>query len=238
MPSSREPTDRELQRLVLQLVGAVIAVVLAAGIAITVTREERSATPTGGVGAAGEQANAIGPLDRADLAAYIAERSAVLDGLAGNRAAVVSFTRYLREDEVRALVEAEVLLVAGPGGDPSTLSGSLETWAEQQRKQANEEVANLEALLETTDQADFADTYREDIDRYRHLAGALDPKGALVYAAVVIASADELRALAGSDPVRLVDVGPSEQPPPEGAVRGLRPEETARAGEPPYRPVM
>lgn len=237
MPGSPEISDHEIQRVVLRLVGAVIAVVLAAGVTLALSRSEGGDEAGAGRLAPVPEVVAIGPANRVEVPAYVEDRAAVLDGLDGGRAAVVSFDRYLTEAEARARLQPEALLVAGAGGDPAVVTGPLEEWAAEERAYAASEVENLTRLLETTGEAEFVATYREDIARYRHLAETLDPAGPIVFGAVVVAGADELRRLAKVDGVRLVDVGPTDEVPDASGLRGLRPEEREWTGSPPYRPL-
>ena len=232
-----EPSDRDLERLVLRAVAALVAVVLAAGVAVAVSRSE-DAGVGGGALARGDAGGAgIGPASGADVAAFVADRRLALERATGERAAVVSFERYLTEGEAGALAGARALLVAGPGGEPAVVSDGVAAWVVAERRRARDEASSLESLLATTDQADFADIYREDIDRYTALATLLEPDAPIVFAIAVVADAGRLRALGRDPAVRLVDVGDSSSLPDAGRIRGLRPEERVRAGQPPYRPL-
>jgi hypothetical protein len=58
-----------------------------------------------------------------------------------------------------------------------------------------------------------------------------------VFGMVVKAPAAALQALGAKAEVRLVDVAENATQDPKAVYRGLRPEETAKANEPPLRPV-
>ena len=58
-----------------------------------------------------------------------------------------------------------------------------------------------------------------------------------MFALVVRAPAETLKTLAATAGVRLVDVGESAQAKPDAVYRGLRPEETVKAGQPATRPL-
>jgi hypothetical protein len=246
-----EVTEEQATRLVLRTIAAVVAFVLAAGVVVVAQRADRDELgdePVVG-GAGGDPASgfvggdrAIGPLQGIELPTYREERRKALAEAAGRRAAVVSFARYVTEADVERLlaevadIEPRSLLVAAPGGIPAVVD-DLEDWASDQRREAKSEREELERLLPTIEDEEFLLQYRSDIDRLRRLETSVDPKGAVVFGAVVVADADDLRALAGLDGVRLVDVGVGDDVPREDEARGLRPEEVVEAGEPPSRPV-
>lgn len=184
---------------------------------------------------------AVGP-DRGDaVATYIAERRKALAELEGDRVAVVSFERYATETEARTAVagavEVGALLVAAPGGEPEVVHGSLRDWGVDARKAATDERAEIEKILATgtVDDPEFATFYEEEVLRLERLEDALDPEGPVVFALLVQGSAASLRAIAAAPGIRLVDLAPGAVA-PQSEVRGLRPEETEKAGEPATRP--
>jgi hypothetical protein len=132
------------------------------------------------------------------------------------------------------------LMVAAPGGQPTVVGDDLAAWADTTRKDATEERQQFEALLPTYDaenESDFIDTARTEIDRLRKLEAAATPDGEVVFAVVVVADAADLQRLGSTTGVRLVDAGSSDQVPERRRIRGLRPEETATAGDPITRPA-
>jgi len=229
---------QEAVKLLIRLLGAALAVVVAAGVATLLSRD-------GGDEGGGEITliNAIGPLAGRDLTAYIADRRNELGEATGRRAAVVSLADYASEPDVRRLfdgVDIRALLVAAPGGGPTLVTGTLTEWAERTRAEAVEERQQFEALLPTydpEDEAEFIEDARVQIERLAKLEQAASPDGLVVFAAVVVADAAELRRLATTTGVRVVDVGADEEVPEARRVRGIRPEETATAGDPVTRPV-
>jgi hypothetical protein len=229
---------QEAVKLLIRLLGAALAVVVAAGVATLLSRD-------GGGDDGGEITliNAIGPLAGRDLTAYVADRRNELGQAAGQRAAVVSLAAYASEPDVRRLfdgVDIRGLLVAAPGGGPTLVTGPLAEWAEQTRADAVEERQQFEALLPTydpEDEAEFIEDARVQIERLAKLERAASPDGAVVFAVVVVADVAELRRLATTTGVRVVDVGADEEVPEARRIRGIRPEETTTAGDPVTRPV-
>lgn len=235
MPSP-DPGTHEVERLLLRAVAALVLFLLAAGIGFALARDEEVVdTVTAGDGSPALEKGIIGPLPGATLDAY--ERSARrrLSQADGKRSAVVSFRRYLTEAEAREKAPgATALLVAAPSGSPRMVT-DVGLWAAEERAAAAEERDELEALIPTVDDPAFATQYRRDIVRLERLLDRIDPGGRIVYGVVVEGDAVELRALAKDGAVRLVDVSR----PDAGEIttfRGLRPEETEVANEPPTRP--
>ena len=233
---SPDPGAHEVERLILRSVGALVVFLLAAAIGVVLTRDEEiaSTVATGDGGAALEKGT-IGPLPGATLDAY--ERSArrALSRATGRRVAVVSFSRYLTENDAREIVPAATaLLVAAPHGNPRVVE-DVGSWADTEREVAEAEKAELEALIPTVEDPAFATQYRRDIARLERLLDRIDPSERVVFGAVVEDDAVELRRISREGAVRLVDVAR----PGAGEVntfRGLRPEERAVANEPPTRP--
>jgi hypothetical protein len=234
--ASPDPDAASVERLLLRTASALIAFLLAGGIGFALARDEElvDAVATGDGGAALERA-AIGPLPGATLDAY--ERSARrrLSAAGERHIAVISFRRYLTEGDARQVApKATALLVAAPHGGPRMVS-DLAAWADEERSAAEAEKAELESLIPTVDDPAFATQYRRDIDRLERLLERIDPKGRIVFGAVVEGDAAELRAIAKEEAVRLVDVAAADA----GQIttfRGIRPEERDVANEPPTRP--
>ncbi|HEX7167993.1 MAG TPA: hypothetical protein VF230_13530 [Acidimicrobiales bacterium] len=238
--AAAEPRDAELAAVVIRFLGAVIALVVAAAVVAVATRVEDDA---GGEGAAGVAAERGGePARGTAVASYVDRRAGALDALGsgGPQAAVVSFGRYVTADaagDLLADVSVRALLVAAPGGAPGPVGpGGVEAWAAAEREGALAEIAELERLIPTTQDAAFVEQYRADIERLRVLAAA-DAAGPVVFGAVVVGPAPTLRALARRPEVRLVDPAGSPSPPALDRVSGLRPEETVTVGDPPERPA-
>ena len=250
--SAADLGDAALTRLVLRAVGAAIALLLAAGLVAVAERVDDE-----GDGAASSAADAddpallvpsrgIGPLPGQPVEPYIQARTTELSRVDGNRdrVAVVSFAGYVTAADARdALgaaaddVEVEAIVVAAPGGEPAALAPSaLRAWAETERERAAEERAELERLLPTVDDPDFARTYRDDITRLAALERDVDAAGDVVFAVVVVGPSRVLQRIAEEDGVRLVDVGRGADVPRRDEVTALRPEESVKAGEPRYRP--
>jgi hypothetical protein len=247
------PTDEQLARLVVRVLAGMIALVLASGVAVGAQRlaeDDRAADDPGVVspGASGDLGGApvlggpgtIGPLAGAPIATYLAGRADALARAQEPRAAVVSFERYLSVADARKLLaglDASRLLVAFPGAHSveAPLDVDLAALSSRVRKEATDERKALQQLLPTVEDPDFAAQYKADIARLDRLSSSSPPL-AVVHGAVVTAPADALRRLATTPGVRLVDIGPSASPPNPNGAWALRPEETAKAGEPPTRP--
>jgi Sec-independent protein translocase protein TatA len=246
---SDELSDEQATRLVLRTVAALIAFVFAAGIVVVAQRSDEDDQDDVPVVESSEAAtefaggsSAVGPLQGVELATYVRERRRALEDATGRRAAVVSFARYLTEDDADRLlgredgVDVRSFLVAGPGGLPDAVD-DLEDWAADQRRIARQEREELERLLPTVQDEEFTAQYRADIERLRRLESSVDAAAPVIFGAVVVADAEDLRAVAALDAVRLVDIALGAEVPDDDDARGIRPEETAEAGEPPSRPV-
>ena len=246
MPGSAEPEpleEADARRLVVRAVAALIAFVLAAGVAMVLRDADDSDDGSVVAQVGGEPVLAGGPLVAGtDVPGYVLRRRAVLDGVEGTVVAAVSFDRYVTEDEARGLVDGarrvRALLVAAPGGAPSVVTGTLDRWAQQEREAAEAERADLERLAKATDDPAFVAQFQADQARLAGLLGRLDPKAPVVFGAVVEGDRATLQALAGRPGVRLVDPMARRVDGDElGRLGGLRPEETAKAGDPPQRPA-
>lgn len=246
MADSVEPEaaleEADARRLVVRAMAALIAFVLAAGLAMVLRDADESDGDDVAAQVGGEPVLAGGPpLAGTDVPGYVMRRRAALAEVEGAVVAVVSFDGYVAEDEARRLVEGSrvrALLVAAPGGSPSVVTGALDRWAEQEREAAETERADLERLAKETDDPAFVAQFQADQARLAGLLGRLDPKGPVVFGAVVEGDKAALQAVAGRPGVRLVDPMARRVDGDElSRLGGLRPEETAKAGEPPHRPA-
>jgi hypothetical protein len=239
-----EQERRATAKLVMRLLGAILAVVIAGAFAALLSRD------SGGDDASGGDddvvlINAIGPLQGLELGNYIAARQKDLAALTSRRAAVVSFTSYVNEAEARRLLEpvaVDALMVAAPGGKSTLVREELSAWAATTRAEAAEERGQFEELLtkggyDPRTDKDFIDDAKLQIDRLTRLEKAVTPDGAVVFGGLVVGDAGTLKRLATTNGVRLVDVGAEVKVPEDNRVRGVRPEETVTAGDPLTRPA-
>jgi hypothetical protein len=234
-------TQEERQQavgLIVRFVAAGLAVILAAGVALLLTRDDDEFDFGGDV----TLVNAIGPLSGRDVPNYIFQRQRDLKAATDVRSAVVSLSAYSKDADARKLVEGlnvRALIVAAPGGRPTVVTGDLASWAEQARQDAASERAEFERLLPTYDakeEREFLDDAKVQIARLQRVEKAASPDGDVVFAIVLVAPAKELQRLAQTTGVRLVDVGPGAAVPAMTRVRGIRPEETSVSGDPITRP--
>jgi len=182
----------------------------------------------------------MGPGLDEDLAPYFAARAKDLAKAKGDRVAIVSFRRYVTEQEATAIAGgAKVvdLLAALPGGSPSVVHGPVADWLNGQFAATREERDQIRQLLPTVEDPQFQADYKARIDELNDIIGAVDPNQPLVFGLVVEAPSAALQALARSADVRTVDVGPAGAVAPDAVFRGVRPEETTTANAPPARPA-
>lgn len=216
--------DRQAARTLWQL--AVAGGVFVAGLVVLVVSTQ---------GDGGELPAGVGPPPGAEVDEYAAARHERLDELEGRVRAVVSLTRYLDESAVEEVVGGgiERWLVAAPGGSPRVTDDPA-AWRDEFATAARAEAAELEDLLPTVEDEEFAAQYRADLDRALEIAEALEAGDPVVFGVVITGEAGDLRRLLDEPAVRLVD---PVQPEARDEPRGLRPEETELAGEPPERPL-
>jgi len=230
-------SDAPARRILLLFAASLVAVGLGGLVFVTVNKE----SITGGSNTVADSVAAgIGPQAGIDLAGYSDERSADLASATGERAAVVSFRDYLSEAQARAAVgDAEVvsLLAAVPGGLPGVVEGGVAEWVDGQVAEKRTERDEIRQLLPTVDDPQFEAFYEQEIERLDALLADVTADGPLVFAVVVLAPASDLQALATNPLVRMVDVAASADVEPGAPLRGLRPEETVQANDPPTRPV-
>ena len=235
---------REAARLIMRLLAAILAVVVAGAFAALLSRDDDDDVAGGGDDDI-VLINAIGPLQGLELGSYIGTRQKELAEASGRRAAVISFTAYVKEADARRLLEpvsVDALLVAAPGGKPVIVREELAAWATRTRTEAAEERGQFEQLLrnggyDPKEDKEFIDDAKLQIDRLSKLEKAAAPDGPVVFGAVVVGDATVLKRMATVAGVRLVDVGGEATVPDDGRVRGIRPEETVTAGDPLTRPA-
>jgi hypothetical protein len=199
-----------------------------------------SSAPSVAADQVGAEVTEIGPAQGTPLGEYLADRQQALQAASGDRLAVVSLRRYLTERDARAVAGAApvlVLLAALRGGQQQVVVGDVRTWVDSQKRDAITERQALQQQLQTTDDPDFAATFKADIDRLGKLIQNAQPDSPVVFGFVLRAPAATLQALARNPQVRLVDVGTSARPGPKPTYTGVKPEETAKANDPLYRPV-
>lgn len=228
---------------------AVFVLVVGAAFAFTVTRERDggsesgsnstpSATTDAVTGATDD--GAIGPGAGADVGAYLEARREALSTATGDRLAVVSLDAYVAETDARAAagpVTVDALLAAAPGAKPSLVTDGLEAWARSQRQADELERNEIRKLLPTvTNDPGFKQFYESELVRLDAAIENVSPTSAVVFGLVVRGPAEALKSLAATPGVRLVDVGPAPTA-DDVTYKGLRPEETAKVGQPATRPV-
>lgn len=188
----------------------------------------------------------IGPPPGADVAAYLANRSAALTGASageqGERLAIVSFKAYENEDSSRRVLgdrDVKAWLVAAPGQAPTLVTDGLEAWSSRQRQADEKERDEIAALIPTSgNDPAFQAFYRAEVARLDKAIAEVSPDAEVVFAAVVVATPQDLSKVADGEAVRLVDIGPAgDTEGDEKQWRGLRPEEQERAAQPATRPV-
>jgi hypothetical protein len=233
--------DESARKLVLLTVGAVIAFILAAGVAVALTRADSAgSSDPSAVSSDAVAGTGTGPVAGTDVATYAADRARALAGASGRWAAVVSLRSYVTEDQASRTfgpLSPSALLAAAPGGDPAVVRGPVTAWMAQARTDAVEERKQLLSMAASTDDPSFRDQFNADADRLSRLLDQLDPAKPVVFGFVVTASAAELRSLASQPDVRLVDVVGRSLPDRLDDLHGLRPEETVKAGDPRTRPL-
>lgn len=181
----------------------------------------------------------VGPASGAELAAYVAGRKAALAAATDERVAVVSLTKYSTQAQAKALIGTTpviALLVAPPGIAPAVVTGDLAAWATSQTAATTSERDEIKKLIPTVTDPAFKSFYTAEVARLDKALRSFAPTSALVFGAVVRGPAAALQALGAKVEVRLVDVTETPNVGADAIYRGLRPEEVAKANEPPVRP--
>jgi len=184
-------------------------------------------------------ATEVGPAPGTELAGYVSARKAALAANREERLAVVSLAKYSTQAQVKTLLGTNpvvALLVAPPGTEPAVVTGDLAAWAKAQTATTQSERDEIKKLIPTVDDPAFKSFYNSEVTRLDKALKAFDPNSAMVFGVVVKAPAAALQALGAKAEIRLVDLADTAPPSPNPVFRGLRPEETAKANEPPLRP--
>ncbi len=182
----------------------------------------------------------IGPVAGTAVPAYIGDRKLVLATAQGERVAVVSLGGYANEADARAAVGSLPVtgfIVAAPGANPVTVTTGLDVWAREQAKADEAERNEIKSLIPTVDDPNFKKFYVSEVARLDKAIADVSPASPVVFAVIVRGPSADLQALGAKPGIRLVDVGLTAQTNPDTSFRGLRPEETDKAGLPPNRPV-
>ena len=182
----------------------------------------------------------VGPESGTELPAYVTARKAALGSVRDERVAVVSLAKYSTQAQAKTLVGTTpvvALLVAPPGTGPAAVTGDLAAWVKEQTAATQAERDEISKLIPTVDDPNFKKFYTEEVTRLDKALKNFSPTSAMVFGVVVKGPAAALQALGAKAEVRLVDVADTANADPKAIYRGLRPEETAKANEPPLRPV-
>jgi hypothetical protein len=181
----------------------------------------------------------VGPAPGTELAGYVAARKAALAANREERLAVVSLAKYSTQAQVKTLAGTNpvvALLVAPAGTAPAVVTGDLAVWAKAQTASTQTERDEIKKLIPTVDDPAFKTFYTQEVARLDKALKTFDPNSAIVFGVVVKAPAAALQALGAKAEVRLVDLADTATPTKDPVFRGLRPEETTKANEPPLRP--
>lgn len=243
MSASTDPQPRIKREHLVWAAAALVIVVLGVGLAALLAQrntDNKEAAQLLGQQTSGGAVVSIGPLDGTDVATYTHDRQAALDKATGDRAAVVSLGAYVNEAAARAVVgqlHVVALLACPPGGTPSTVTGDMATWAQQQRAGATQDRdQNAELLKNGVDDPDFRAFYTSEVARLNKLLAGINPNGPVVFGVVVTGPAADLQALAKKNGVRLVDVAPSAKVSDQTTYSGIRPEQATTVNQHDPRP--
>lgn len=239
-PGRPDGDEAPARRILILFAASLIAVGLGGLVFVTLNRDSFTKQTKAAATASGATPDAgIGPQPGGEIAAYLNERSAALAASGGERTAVVSFVDYLSEAQARATVgQARIvsLLAAVPGGAPGVVNAGLADWVAGQVADKRDDRDQIQQLLPTVDDPQFKAFYQEEVDRLDALLEGVKPDGPLVFGVVVRAPVADLKSLARSPQVRLVDVAPTATVKSGAPIRGLRPEEKVKANDPATRP--
>lgn len=184
----------------------------------------------------------VGPRVGDDLDVYRDERHAALAAWDDEEPlrAVVSFAQVLRATDVPqppgAVVDAVLLLVPGEAGRPLAVpvaDGLAETVADtvdRERRRIDEELGEVAGLLdEDLGDPDFRADFERRLVELEGARAQLAPDAPLVFAAVVVATADTLRALVDHPLVRVVDPAGPARTTATTRFHGILPDDRMRA---------
>ena len=239
------PTDRDHQEAVWTarlLALALFVLVVGAVFALTVylQKPDGNAAVEAPEPTVPEADQAIGPVAGTSVASYIGDRKLALASAQGERVAVVSLPAYVTEVDAKAAIgslQVVGLIVAAPGANPVTVTTGLDVWAKEQAEADVIERNEIKSLIPTVDDPAFKKFYESEVVRLDKAIADVSPTSPVVFAVIVRGPAPDLQAVGAKPGIRLVDVGLTSQTTPDTAFRGLRPEETDKAGLPPNRPV-
>lgn len=181
----------------------------------------------------------VGPAPGAEVPAYVTARKAALAATTEERVAVVSLAKYSTQAQAKTLAGTNAivaLLVAPPGTAPAVVTGDLAAWVKTQTAETTAERDEIKKLIPTVTDPAFKTFYNNEVARLDKALANFAPTSTMVFGMVIKAPAASLKTLGAKAEVRLVDVAPNAAPAPDTIYRGLRPEETAKANEPPLRP--
>jgi hypothetical protein len=182
----------------------------------------------------------VGPSPGTEVAGYVTSRKAALAAARDERVAVVSLAKYSTQAQAKALMgtmPVVALLVAPPGIGPSVVTGDLAAWTKTQTEATAAERDEIKKLIPTVTDGAFKKFYNEEVARLDRALRNFAPTSAMVFGVVVRGPAATLQALGARAEVRLVDVAENAAPAENVVYRGLRPEEVAKADQPPLRPA-
>jgi hypothetical protein len=240
---STDPQPRIKREHLIWAAAAVVVVVLGVGLAALIAQrrvDNKEKAQLLGQEESGGAVVSVGPLDGTDITQYVQERQAALQKASGERAAVVSFDKYVTESDARAAagqLHVVALLAAPPGGTPSVVTGDMAAWAQQQKASATQDRDQTAQLLKSgVDDPDYKTFYQSEVVRLNKVLAGIDPKGKAVFGLVVTGPAAELQALAKTPDVRLVDVAPSAKVNAQTDYRGIHPEQTSTVKQNDPRP--
>lgn len=244
MSSPDSVDDPELaaaRRVVGLLAVAVVAAVVGIGLVLVGAREDDPSTvgPSAAdvIDTSDPSSVSLGPPAGVDVPGYVDERTDALRRAEGRHVAVISLTGYSSVETVEDLLEGLELdsYLIALVGDEARRSDDVDDVRDRVVADAEAQLPELEGIAPTVDDPEFIRFYEEEIARYRTLLEAAD-RDDVVFGLVVAGPASRLRALAERASVRLVDVGDSGELAADAVVTGLRPEEVAVTGQPPFRP--
>jgi hypothetical protein len=241
--ASTDPQPRIKREHLIWAAAAIVVVVLGVGLAALIAQRRVDNKEKGvllGQQESGGAVVSIGPLDGNDINTYIQDRKAALQKASGDRAAVVSFDKYVTEADARAAVgqlHVVALVAAPPGGAPSMVTGDMATWAQQQKASATDQRDQTQELLKNgVDDPDYKAFYQQEVARLNKVLAGVNPKGNVVMGVVVTGPAAQLQALATRPDVRLVDVAPTAKVNDQTEYRALHPEQTSTVKQNDPRP--
>lgn len=244
MSVSTDPQPRIKREHLIWVAAAIVVVLLGVGLAALIAQRRVDDKEKGvllGQQESGGAVVSIGPLDGNDINTYIQDRKAALQKASGERAAVVSFDKYVTEAQARAAVgqlHVVALVAAPPGGTPSMVTGDMGAWAQQQKAAATDQRDQTAELLKNgVDDPEYKAFYQQEVARLNKLLVGIDPKGPVVMGVVVTGPAGELQALAARPGVRLVDVAPTAKVNDQTEYRAIHPEQTSTVKQNDPRPA-